>query len=202
MPPEDDGAAIAVAVANGATALADAGANGMALAIPGVPNYRSTYLDYLPGMFTDNEFLGRFLLIFESILSPLDRTVGNLGHYFDADLAPADVLPWLGGWVGLVLDDRWPEGRRRDLIRSAAELYAWRGTRRGLSTFVRLYTGITPEIVEPTSAEVAADRNQAYTFTLRLRQAAGQPIDRAMLQTIIDIEKPAFAACSLDIVAS
>lgn len=169
-------------------------------AIPGVPEWRSTYLDYLPGIYDGSDFLGRFLLIFESVLGPIDRTVGNLHHYFDPDVAPAEMLPWLGAWVGLVLDRRWPEARRRDLIRGAAELYRWRGTRRGLSTFVRLYSGITPEIVEPTSGEVAADRTRAFGFTLRMRVPAGQTVDRGMLQLIIDIEKPAFAACTLDIV--
>ena len=168
--------------------------------IPGVPTTRSTYMDYLPGVYYENDFLARFLLIFESVLGPIDRTVGNLSHYFNPDLSPADFLPWLGGWVGIVMDHRWPEGRRRDLIRSAAELYHWRGTRRGLTTFVRLYCGTAPEIIEPTPAEVAADRNRAFRFTLRLRLPAGETVDRAMLQEIIDIEKPAFAACTLEIV--
>jgi phage tail-like protein len=171
-------------------------------AIPGVPAERSNYMDRLPGVYEGNAFLGRFLLIFESIMGPLDRTVGNLPYYFDPNLAPADFLPWLGGWVGITMDHRWPEARRRDLIRSAAELYHWRGTRRGLSTFVRLYSGITPEITEPTSAEVASDRSRAFRFTLTLRVPAGETVDRAMLQQIIDIEKPAFAACTLDIVSA
>ena len=167
--------------------------------IPGVPTDRSSYVEYLPGVYEGNAFLARFLLIFESILGPLDRTIGNLPHYFDPELGPPDLLPWLGGWVGLVLDHRWPEARRRDLVRSAAELYHWRGTRRGLSTFVRLYSGITPEILEATPGEVAANRGRAFSFTLRLRIPRGQTVDREMLQSIIDIEKPAFAACTLDL---
>ena len=67
----------------------------------------------------DDDFLGRFLLIFESILGPIER-IADSGHfYFDTRLAPPDMLPWLAQWVGLVLDERWPEDRRRQLIRAA-----------------------------------------------------------------------------------
>ena len=84
----------------------------------GVPATRSTYLDYLPGLYQESEFLGRFLLIFEHILSPIDRTIGNVSHFFDPDLAPAEMLPWLASWLGVVLDVRVPEERRRDLVRA------------------------------------------------------------------------------------
>ena len=167
--------------------------------IPGVPRYRSTYLDYLPGIYRDSDFLGRFLLIFESVLGPIERTVGNVSHYFDPELTPPDFVAWLGSWLGLVLDERWPEARRRALIHSAVELYQWRGTRRGLSELVRLYTGLTPEILEPTLSEVSANRNRAFRFTIRLRVPPGTDLDRSLLESIIELEKPGFAACALEI---
>lgn len=166
----------------------------------GVPLYRSTYLDHLPGIYSDSDFLARFLLIFESVLGPIERTVDNLPHYFDPGLTPSEFVPWLGSWLGLVLDDRWPEQRRRDLIRAAAELYRWRGTKRGLSEFIRLYTGVTPEITEPTVSQVAATRNRAFRFNVRLRVPADFAVDRSLVEAIVDAEKPAFAACNLEMV--
>lgn len=168
--------------------------------IPGVPSDRSSYLNYLPGIYRESHFLGRFLLIFESILGPIERTVDNLPYYFDPELTPSECVAWLGSWLGLVLDERWPEERRRGLIGSAVELYQWRGTRRGLSEFVRLYTGIAPEIIEPTLGEVSGAPDRAFRFTLRLRLPQGVELDRDLLESIIDMEKPAFAACSLELV--
>lgn len=170
--------------------------------IPGVPLDRSSYLDYLPGIYRESPFLGRFLLIFESILGPIERTVDNISYYFDPELTPPECVAWLGSWLGLVLDERWPEERRRGLIGAAVELYQWRGTRRGLSEFVRLYSGIAPEIVELSLSEASAAPNRAFRFTLRLRVPPGVELDRALLESIIDLEKPAFAACTLELVAA
>lgn len=163
---------------------------------------RSTYMDYLPGVFSRNDFLARYLLIFETINEPVQRTVDNLPDYFDPSLAPADFLPWLGSWLGLVLDERWPDAQRRELIQAAPDLYRWRGTRRGLSEYIRVYTGITPEIVEPTLSEVSTARDLAFRFTVRLTLPSGAQVDRALLEQIIDAEKPAFAAGTLEIVRS
>jgi phage tail-like protein len=162
---------------------------------------RSTYLQLLPGIYQDSDFLGRFLLIFESILTPMDRMVGSIHHYFDPDVAPPETLRWVASWLGIVLDERWPEDRQRDLVRGATDLYRWRGTRRGLSTVLRLATGITPTITEATVSDVQADPSRAFRFGVHLAVPRGQDIDRKLIEAIIDLEKPAWVACDLEIVA-
>lgn len=166
---------------------------------PGVPESRSSYLDFLPGIYQESDFLGRFLLIFEHILSPIERSVANISHFFDADITPEDFVPWLGSWLGVVVDARIPEERRRELVRAAPELYRWRGTKRGLRHYLLLYTGVEPEITEPSLSEIASNRNQAFRFTVRLRLPAGVQVQRAFIESIIDAEKPAFAGCILEI---
>ena len=42
----------------------------------------SSYLEYLPALYQDDEFMGQFLLIFESILKPIENTVNNAPYYF------------------------------------------------------------------------------------------------------------------------
>src|SRR5215471_3134922 len=108
----------------------------------------SSYLQYLPAPFHEDEFVGQFLRVFEGILGPIERMIDMLPNYFDPHLAPEQLLPWLASWVGLDLDENWPAERARALIASSAELYRWRGTRRGLRTHLELYTGREPLIVE------------------------------------------------------
>lgn len=165
---------------------------------PGVPQHQSSYLEYLPGIYHGSDFLGRFLLIFEHILSPVDRTIENIPDYFDPEIAPPDVVSWLGSWLVLVLDARWPDERRRDVVKAAPELFRWRGTKRGLSHFLRLYTGVEPAIIEPSLRDIANDRNQAYRFSVRLRVGRRSGLSRQLVESIIETEKPAFAACSLE----
>ncbi|MCC7359489.1 MAG: FHA domain-containing protein [Anaerolineales bacterium] len=169
---------------------------------PGVPTDRSTYLKFRPALYSADDFLGRFLLIFESILGPIERTVDNLPFYFDAQMTPPEVLPWLASWLGLVLDERWPEARRRELIRAAVELYQWRGTRRGLTEFLRLYTGVTPDIIESDPRRQTVTADEAFRFVVRLRVPNPASLDRAVIEAIIDSEKPAHAGYTLEIGSS
>jgi hypothetical protein len=57
------------------------------------------------------------------------------------------MLPWLASWVGLALDDRWSDARRRRLIQSAVTLYRKRGTRGGLAEYLEIL-GEEVEIME------------------------------------------------------
>ena len=182
-----------------AAPVAEAAGEGPRKSPPGVPTDRSTYLKYLPALYSADDFMGRFLLIFESILGPIERTVENLPYYFDAQLTPPEMLPWLASWLGLVLDERWPEARRRALIRAAVELYQWRGTHRGLSEFLRLYTGVTPEIIEADPRRQTLTEDTAFRFTVRLRVPNPASLNRALIEAIIDAEKPAHVGYTLEI---
>ena len=59
----------------------------------------SSYLQYLPPLYRDDEFMGQFILIFEDLMKPLENTVNNLAMYFDPLLIPEPLLPWLAFWV-------------------------------------------------------------------------------------------------------
>ncbi|MDR3577379.1 MAG: phage tail protein [Anaerolineaceae bacterium] len=161
---------------------------------------RSTYLKYLPDVYSADDFIGRFLLIFESILSPIEGMVGNIDYYFDPELTPAECLPWLASWFGLALDERWPDAKRRDLIRSAADLYQWRGTKHGLSEFIRLYTGVSPEILEPGIGGKDAKKEMASFFVVRVNKTNLGDTDPSILSSIIELEKPAHASYRIEII--
>jgi phage tail-like protein len=165
---------------------------------PGVPEKRSSYIEMLPGIYHESDFMARFLLIFEHILSPVDRTIANIPDYFDAGITPPEFVPWLASWLGIALDARWPIERQREVVREAPELFRWRGTRRGLSRFIELYTGTPPEIDQPTLREIAADRTRAFRFSVRVRVPRADGLSRQLVESIIELEKPAFAACSLE----
>ena len=135
---------------------AGSGGNGRtgngALTLTGTPRppllAPSRLMEYLPTLYQGDDFLGRFLRIFEDIIDPIERTIDNVGDSLDPRLAPDEFLPWLSSWMGADLDENWPPAKQRELIASAATLYRWRGTRRGLREHLRIYTGFSPLIVE------------------------------------------------------
>jgi len=171
----------------------------------------SNYLQYLPAFYREDDFTGRFLNIFEDILTPIEGIVDNLAFYFDPGTTPQSFLTWLASWVGLVLDERWPEARRRQLIKSVVELYRWRGTKRGLSEYLRIYTGVVPQVLEHTPAtqlgtntnsgttKIRVTEDQAHCFTVILEVPDVSTIDADIVRSIIESEKPAYTTYILQI---
>jgi len=171
----------------------------------------SNYLQYLPAFYREDDFTGRFLNIFEDILKPIEGIVDNLAFYFEPGTTTQSFLPWLASWMGLVLDERWPEAKRRELIKSMTELYRWRGTKRGLSEYLRVYTGIMPQITEhipatqlktntnPGVNEARGTEDQAHCFTVILEVPDISTIDADIVRSIIESEKPAHTTYILQI---
>ena len=171
----------------------------------------SSYLEHLPSMYRDDEVMGQLLLILESVMKPIEYTVDNIPWYFDPLMVPEPLLPWLASWLDLTLDQKWPEERRRELVKSAAELYRWRGTRRGLAEYLRIYTGSVPQISEYIPG-MSLDEETRLGINTRLGSSGGGnhftvtldvngngDIDVDTVKSIIETQKPAHAAYTLQI---
>ena len=171
---------------------------------------RSNYLDYLPAIYAQGDFMGRFLMIFETVLGPIEGVLDNISHYFDAGTAPKELLPWLASWVNLALDETWPLERRRELVGSAVELFRDRGTRRGMREYLRVYSGVEPKITEDYGGISLAGQarlglntvlgeGRPHTFKVTLELDDPESVDLAQLKAIIEAEKPAHSGYSLEI---
>lgn len=122
----------------------------------------STYLDYLPAIFQhrDADFIGRFLLAFEQVLTGLpedidlpirhgiEQKLDLLHRYFDPMTTPDEFLSWLGEWVALTLRTDWSEEEQRSFLSSIVRLYRKRGTKSGLIELLQIYTGTEVEVDE------------------------------------------------------
>lgn len=173
--------------------------------------YQSRLLDYLPSVYREDKMMNQFLLIFESILNPIENTVDNMALYFDPRLTPESILPWLASWVDITLDPQWPLERRRELVSKASELYRWRGTRRGLSEYLRIYTGKTPQIIEYIPGmildketelgvnTVLGSSGTGHHFTVILDLDESDNIDQKVIRRIIEQQKPAHTDYTLQI---
>ncbi len=166
---------------------------------------RGSYLQYLPAIYSQSDFMGRFLMIFESVLGPIEGVLDNISYYFNAGTAPSELLPWLASWVNLALDEAWPLERRRELVGLALELFQWRGTRRGLREYIRVYSGEEPRISEDFGGISLAGQarlgwitvlgdGRPHTFNVTLELEDPDSVNVGQLKAIIESEKPAHAA--------
>jgi phage tail-like protein len=165
--------------------------NGKHAPLPGVPQMQSTWLQYLPAIYSDDEFLGRYLLIFESLLSPVTWAIDNFDLYLSPEIAPQAWLEWIASWFDLLLLPELPIDRQRELIRQAGWLFLRRGTRAGLQRLLELYFGVIPEITENDVCR--------FMVILPLSQSSVK-LGRDVADRLIQSQKPAFAAYSLEIV--
>jgi len=119
------------------------------------------YLRRIPQTFSRDEqvasFLRRYLAIFEGALGELEAEADARRALLDPRSAPAEILPWLAGFLGLIFDERMShaprpggstEDVRRKLIAEATWLFRFRGAVAGLRRFLEIYLGSAPILIE------------------------------------------------------
>ncbi|NLX11319.1 MAG: phage tail protein [Chloroflexi bacterium] len=110
------------------------------------------YLQHLPAIYATSpqrDTLARLLGLFESLFAGAEGQIAGLDRYFDVEAVPAAWLPWLAGWLGLELDERWSEAYQREALAGAFALYAWRGTAEGLRRALKFFAGVEAIVESP-----------------------------------------------------
>ncbi len=181
---------------------------------------RSLYLNFLPDLYREVDFIGRLLKIFEQAFEPAVQALDVFWAYLDPLTTSKALLPFLAHWVAWPVDPRWSHEKQRRLIRQAMEIYRWRGTRRGLRLYLHLYTDLPLDEDIPQEAdkhirieEIFADGFvlnstnighdsiiggvRPYHFIVTLRPDSGVQVDERLVRHIIEQEKPAFCTFEL-----
>ena len=190
---------------------------------------RSGYLQYLPAIFSEAPFLGRFLLAFEQVLTGrpgasgpghpvtgLEETIAGLATLFDPRETREEFLPWLAGWVALSLRADWTTEQKRNFLADIVPLYRSRGTKENLVKLLRIYTSGAPTIDEGeietirigTRSRIGVDtfigEPPAHFFRVKimLRGTVSRAVRDRQLQiarALIDLQKPAHSSYSIQI---
>lgn len=174
---------------------------------------RQSPISYLPGIYAEEDktgFLERFLSMFGTVFLELDEKIAGISRYFDPEAVSGEYLRWLAGWVGIVADDNWNDDKLRAWIAEAPELYRKRGTREGISRMIEMYTGETPIIIEYHQLKDVRSNSDfselisqlysmdPYTFCVLMKaELLDNERERAIVERLIDEQKPAFTECRL-----
>ncbi len=182
----------------------------------------SLYSSFLPEIYRNIDFIGRFLNIFEQTLEPDVNILNSLWAYFDPMLTSEQFLPFLAHWLGWRLTPSLSLQQQRYLVRQAIELYRWRGTRYGLRLYLHLITGLPldenlPESKKhirieetfgkrltigktPIGSHALIGGGQPNHFKVTLTKIPPLTIDETLVCQIIEQEKPAF--CTYELVVN
>ncbi|MFD0676893.1 MULTISPECIES: phage tail protein [unclassified Paenibacillus] len=170
---------------------------------------RQSLISYLPPIYQEmqdeSRFLDRFLSMFGTFFQDMEEKIDRISKYFDPDAVHGHYLEWLGTWLAVSEDESWGEGKLRQLIKQAPELYKLRGTRQGLSRMLQIYTGSEPYIIEYFQMKQMQERSELrellsrlygdnpYVFCVMLPQECVQTDkQRLIVESIINDQKPAF----------
>lgn len=179
----------------------------------------STYMNFLPVLYREVDFIGRFMKIFEQAYQPVIDIYAVMWANLDPLTSPRALLPFLAHWVAWPVESIWNLSQQRRLIRRAVEIYRWRGTRKGLRLYLHLYTALPLDehlpnetdkhisITEPFGdgftlgeaqiGEAVLGGGQAFHFVVRLRPERINSVSEQLVRRIIDQEKPAFCTYEL-----
>jgi len=180
---------------------------------------RRGYLEHLPAIYRRSDAVGRNLVrelcfVFEHMFDSVELNLNDGWRFYDPHVTPVEFLNWLSGWTAFSVDLDWPEAEKRALIRRAVDLYRIRGTKRGLTLFLRLFTGHEPDIdeniwpfkgfrVEAEGAEIGArvgldsvimppvDLAHCFIVTMPVKYEAVTSEMVIRIHQIIQMEKPA-----------
>ncbi|MBR9909395.1 MAG: hypothetical protein GYB33_03455 [Gammaproteobacteria bacterium] len=130
---------------------------GSARSTPKIRSLRAEYpshnlLRRLPQVYSRElpvaDFLRRYLAISEGNLRDIDVRASLRHVLLDPYATPAVLLPWLGNFLGLTVDSRWPERAKRELLANATWLFRYRGTVMGLKRFLEIYLDSQVTLIE------------------------------------------------------
>lgn len=106
-------------------------------------------IDQLPLAMLEDDFLVRFLGIFQELADGYIMQVDNIDHVVDTTVAPDRMVRALGSWIGTPpIDPSLPDEVQRRIVREHGQMLQWRGTALGLRHLLEMVTDAPAEIVD------------------------------------------------------
>lgn len=169
-------------------------------------------IETMPSVYRGDFFTEQLCASFDEVLAPVFATLDCLTAYFDPRTAPADMLGWLAGWIGLTVDETTDADRKRESIITGIALLPWSGTPRSVREAVIAAFGCATEVVESgaatwsTTPDSRPGGSAAAGLVVRVFIEAGDvaeaaaAIDHRSLDALVDAVKPAHVPHRIEIV--
>jgi phage tail-like protein len=161
----------------------------------------------------EGNLMEAFLQVMEDLHTPTEDILVKIDAVFDPYRTADRFVPFLASWVdfdyvlGGLSDEevlRSPAyapwmSCLRNLIAHAAYLSQWRGTNKGLITFLQLATGIGGFKIDEA---VLDEEKKIRPFHLKITVPPGAAAFTDLIKRIVDTEKPIYVTYELDVLKS
>ena len=164
--------------------------------VPGLPS-PLPLADTLPGLLRTDPFAESLCASLDEVLAPVLLCLDGFPAYLDLSTAPEDMVEWLAQWLGMTVDPNAAPTQQRQLLKSAGELHARRGTKRGLQLAVEAELGVPVQVVEAGASSWSAQPGGELpgepmpAVVVVARPPAGQDVDTERLDALVRAIKPA-----------
>lgn len=151
----------------------------------------------LPTMLREDPFAQQLCAGLDEVLAPVLMSLDAFSAYLDLSTAPADLLPWLGYWLGMDVDPDEDLDLQRQLLASASDLHAIRGTRRGIELALEAALGVDVQVSETggcvwtTQPGTALPGEPRPAIVVSVDSTEDDPIDAERLDALVGQIKPA-----------
>lgn len=106
-------------------------------------------IEQLPVAMLDDDFLVRFLGIFQELADTFMVQADNMEHLLDVAVTPEPMVRFMGAWLGArTIDPSLDHQTQRRIVREQGRMLPWRGTVRGLRLLLELVTGGPAVVVD------------------------------------------------------
>jgi phage tail-like protein len=115
-----------------------------------VSNPGDSFMQTFPEVYQEEGgFFHRYMSIFSSIYDDVGRQIDEMERWFDVDEAPAGMLPVLAGWLGLRVENDFPdEAILRRLLKEVYLLNKRKGTRWAVERLAQIVLGESVQVIE------------------------------------------------------
>ena len=156
-------------------------------------------LQQLPVGMVEDDFLARFLMIFQTIADTELHQIDTLPHMFDPAVAPESMVRQMGRWVGIDwIDPSLPDELQRDIVQQYSALVQWRGTRRGLRQLLELVSGGPATVTDSGGVYLEGESPGAAPHVVMRTDSSGWATE-ADLVRIVRAEVPASVTFELHV---
>jgi phage tail-like protein len=156
------------------------------------------WINHLPGLYQENDFLKRFLFGFEQEFLVTERKIDAMNELFEA--SNTEFINWLSSWVGVAFSESVPLRSKRRVLNNMVQLYKIRGTKRYFVELITLLTDIDVSINDSTKAvslhhNLVSKSSKKHHFTIYISTKISNDsvIEKeklGLIRAIVEREKP------------